>query len=304
MRNAFAKSITDIAKKDKKLVLLSGDIGNRLFNDFRKNFGNRFYNCGIAEANMTTVASGLATCGLKPITYTIASFNTMRCLEQIRLDICYPNRPVIIVGTGAGLSYANLGSTHHTVEDIGILKSFPNLQILCPSDPLETTIALKQAIASKKPSYIRLGKKGESNLNLKQNFKIGKLNTITKGKKNKLVIFSYGPIISEVIKSIKYFNDYNIFPKVIKINSINPLDKNKILKEIKKFKKIAIVEEHSIINGIGSQIAEWCTTSRISPSRLTIIGTPHKFLSCCGSYNEAKDLYGLSAKKIFTKLKQ
>lgn len=304
MRNAFAKSITDIAKKDKKLVLLSGDIGNRLFNDFRKKFGNRFYNCGIAEANMTTVASGLATCGLKPITYTIASFNTMRCLEQIRLDICYPNRPVIIVGTGAGLSYANLGSTHHTVEDIGILKSFPNLQILCPSDPLETTIALKQAIASKKPSYIRLGKKGESNLNLKQNFKIGKLNIITKGKKNRLVILSYGPIISEVIKSIKYFNDYNIFPKVIKINSINPLDKNKILKEIKKFKKIAIVEEHSIINGLGSQIAEWCATSKILPAKLKIIGTPHKFLSSCGDYNEAKDLFGLSAKKIFLKLKR
>ena len=107
MRNAFAQEITAIAEKDKKIVLLSGDIGNRLFDKFRNKFPKRFYNCGIAEASMTGISSGMAHLGLRPITYTIATFNTIRCLEQIKLDICYPDLPVIIVGTGAGLSVAS-----------------------------------------------------------------------------------------------------------------------------------------------------------------------------------------------------
>ena len=105
MRNSFAKSITDLSKKNKKIVLLAGDIGNKLFDNFKKIDKNRFFNCGVAEANMTGVASGLASSGFRPITYTITPFNTARCFEQIRLDICYPNLPVIIVGTGSGLSY-------------------------------------------------------------------------------------------------------------------------------------------------------------------------------------------------------
>ena len=159
MRNAFADEITNLAKKDKKIVLLSGDIGNRLFDKFRTRFPERFYNCGFAEACMTGVASGIAHLGLSPITYTIATFNTVRCLEQIKLDICYPNLPVVIVGTGAGLSYASLGATHHSLEDIAFLRVIPNLKILCPSDPEEVRKLLKDALKMKGPVYLRLGKK-------------------------------------------------------------------------------------------------------------------------------------------------
>jgi transketolase len=113
MRNAFAKAVTDLSDKYPDLVMLAGDIGNRLFDRLKEKHPNRFLNCGVAEANMTGVAAGLAASGMRPITYTITPFNTIRCLEQIRLDVCYPNLPVIIVGTGAGLSYASLGATHH-----------------------------------------------------------------------------------------------------------------------------------------------------------------------------------------------
>ena len=154
MRNAFAKELSNIAQKNKKIVLLSGDIGNRLFDNFRKNFPTRFHNCGIAEASMTGIASGLAHLGLIPITYTIATFNTIRCLEQIKLDVCYPNLPVIIVGTGAGLSYSSLGSTHHSIEDIALLRSIPNLSILCPSDPEEVKKLLDDAIKLNWPVYL------------------------------------------------------------------------------------------------------------------------------------------------------
>ena len=124
-----------------------------------KNNPKRFYNCGVAESNMTGVASGLAASGYRPVTYTITPFNTLRCFEQIRLDICYPNLPVIIVGTGSGLSYASLGATHHSMEDISILRTLPNLQIICPGDKKEVKEALIKAYKSKKPTYIRIGKK-------------------------------------------------------------------------------------------------------------------------------------------------
>ena len=126
---------------------------------------------------MTGVASGLASSGLRPITYTITPFNTARCFEQIRLDVCYPNLPVIIVGTGAGLSYATLGATHHSMEDIAILRTLPNLQILCPGDPIEVREAIIKAYESSLPTYIRLGKKGEPNIHKsKPDFKIGEFN--------------------------------------------------------------------------------------------------------------------------------
>ncbi len=302
MRNAFAKSVTEIAKKNDKIILLSGDIGNRLFNDFRKNFENRFYNCGIAEANMTSVAAGLSTCGLKPITYTIASFNTLRCLEQIKLDVCYPNRPVIIVGTGAGLSYANLGSTHHTIEDIGILKNFPNLQILCPSDASETKFALKEAIKSKKPTYIRLGKKGEPDLKLKNKFRIGQVHEILKGKKKDLLIISYGTILSEVMKSVKYFNNVGIYPTILKTDTINPIDMNKIVKQIKKFKNISIIEEHLELTGLGSQISDFLLRKKIKVKNIKIIGLPKLFLSSCGNQNQVREKFNISSKNIFKEI--
>lgn len=302
MRNAFAKSITKLANKNKNIILLSGDIGNNLFNEFRKKFSLRFYNCGIAEANMTSVASGLSTCGMIPITYTIASFNTIRCLEQIKLDICYPNRHVIIIGTGAGLAYANLGSTHHTIEDIGILKNFPNLQILCPSDPLETEHALIEAIKSKKPTYIRLGKKGEPILNLKKKFKIGKIHKIIEERKKDILIITYGTIISEVIESIKLLKKKNINPSLLKVDTIAPIDMYKIVKEINNYKNIFIIEEHVELSGLGSQISKNLLKKKIYDKNFNIIGLPDLFLSSCGNQKEAREKYGISSKKIFKKI--
>ena len=164
MRNAFVEEITRVSKKDKKIVILAGDIGYKLYDNFKLKFPDRFYNCGVAEANMTTVAAGLALKGFKPITYTIATFNVYKTVEQIKVDIAYPNLPVIIVGVGAGLSYSGLGSTHHATEDIGVLRSIPNLNIVVPADANELKSLLKEIIKSKKPTYLRIGKTGEKNL--------------------------------------------------------------------------------------------------------------------------------------------
>jgi transketolase len=160
MRNAFADEITELAAIDKRVVLLSGDIGNKLFDNFKKIDKNRFYNCGVAEANMMGVAAGMALSGLRPIIYTITPFTTTRCFEQIRVDVCYHRAPVIIVGTGSGLSYAELGPTHHSLEDMAILRTLPGMCVLAPCDVFELRAALRVALQQDRPVYILIGKKG------------------------------------------------------------------------------------------------------------------------------------------------
>ena len=159
MRNAFADEITQIAKSDPSVVLLSGDIGNRLFDQYKEINQGRFINCGVAEANMVTMGSGLAMSGMKPVAYTIASFLIYRAFEQIRVDLSYHNAAVLLVGVGGGLSYASNGTTHHTLEDIALMRSLPNMQVICAGDSLEVRAATKAFFKDPKPTYLRIGKK-------------------------------------------------------------------------------------------------------------------------------------------------
>src|SRR6516165_805709 len=183
MRNAFAAEITALAATNQRVVMLSGDIGNRLFDDFKVRCPGRFFNCGVAEANMIGVAAGMAFSGLRPVAYTITPFVTTRCLEQIRVDVCYHHVPVIIVGTGSGLSYASLGATHHSCEDIAFLRALPHMTVLCPGDAVEVKLALRAALAQDEPVYIRLGKKGEPVVHKRApEFTIGKGIVVRRGQ--------------------------------------------------------------------------------------------------------------------------
>jgi transketolase len=164
MRNAFADEITKLGAVDQRVVLLSGDIGNKLFDKYKEKAEGRFFNCGVAEANMMSVAAGMALCGLRPVIYTITPFTTTRCFEQIRVDACYHKAPVIIVGTGSGLSYAELGPTHHSCEDMAILRALPEMTVMAPGDVPELRAALRAALKQDGPVYIRIGKKGEPNI--------------------------------------------------------------------------------------------------------------------------------------------
>jgi len=253
MRNAFAKEITRISAKNKKIFLLSGDIGNKLFDEFKKKYAKRFINCGVAEANMTTVAAGLAYAGYRPLTYTISSFNIYKTIEQIKLDICYQNLPVIIVGVGSGLGYSNLGTTHHSIEDIGVLNSISNLNIICPADALELKILLPQIISSNKPTYLRIGKKNEKMIYVgKCKSKLGEPNIIKKGKD--VCIFATGNILHNSIEAAFETNKIGVNPQIVNIHSIKPINEKKITKLLKKFKKIIIIEEHVDKGGLASII--------------------------------------------------
>jgi len=298
MRNAFSEEINKIAKENKKIVILSGDIGNRLFDKFRKNFPQRFYNCGIAESCMTGVAAGIAHLNLLPITYTIATFNSARCFEQIKLDICYPNLSVIIVGTGAGLSYASLGSTHHSLDDIALLRTIPNLKILCPSDPNEVKKLLNEALKLGGPVYLRLGKKNEHII--KSRKKIGKSDIIINGKIN--AIISVGNMLKTAIDTSKKLKIKKINSAVIDLRYIKPLD-NRVLKKIfKEYKKIFVLEEHFISGGVGSSIMEWAKKNKLNPDKVILCGAEDNFIHAAGNQFWARDKAGISIKKLVKKI--
>ena len=195
MRNAFARVMTQLASERDDVCLLSGDIGNRMFDQYKEVAPTRFFNCGIAEANMMSMAAGMALSGLKPVVYTITPFTTTRCLEQIRTGVAYHDAPVVIVGTGSGLSYAELGATHHSLEDIAILRSIPNLQVCAPCDSQELEAQLRQAINEDCPTYIRIGKKGEPILHKQSSdLGIGKANFLRQG--SDLLVIGVGHILS------------------------------------------------------------------------------------------------------------
>ncbi len=301
MRNAFAEIITEEAKKNDKVILLSGDIGNRLFDNFKKFDSKRFYNCGIAEAGMAGIASGLASCGYFPITYTITPFNTLRCLEQIRDDICYPNLPVIIVGTGSGLSYSNLGVTHHSLEDIALMRSLPNMNVICPADPIEVKLAVSSALNLKKPTYIRLGKKGEPNIHKSiPAFKIGKSINIKHG--NEIAIISVGNVLSLAKECSKILEKKNISASIESFHTVKPLDTECLKKIYSEFKYIAILEEHSKYGGAGSAILEWGSINNYDTRKVILFGTEDTFYSALGNQAQAREKVGLTAENITNSL--
>jgi len=297
MRNAFAASITDLAAKDERIVLLSGDIGNRLFDKYRAQFPTRFYNCGVAEQNMTGMAAGLALSGLRPFTYTITPFATTRVIEQIRVDICYHDVPVVIVGTGSGLSYASLGPTHHSCEDVGILRCFPNLTILCPADAMEVGPAIEAALSCPGPVYIRLGKKGEPTIHEQPpRFEVGRGLMMWEG--SDVCLLGMGTMTAVALEAGKLLECQGISARVVSMQTVKPLDEALLAESFDRFAVVAVVEEHSVIGGLGSAVAEWLGRSGPRRGVLEAIGTPDAFISEAGSQQWMRERCGLTAAAI------
>jgi transketolase len=297
MRNAFAEVVTELADTNPALVMLAGDIGNRLFDKLKDKHPDRFYNCGVAEANMTGVASGMATSGLRPITYTITPFNTMRCLEQIRVDVCYPDLPVILVGTGAGLSYAALGATHHSMEDIAILRTLPNMHVVCPADQVEVRLAVRAALELARPTYIRLGMKGEPVVHKSQpDFRIGRGITLRDG--SDVAILSVGNVLSVAEQAADILQRSRVSARVVSLHTIKPLDDELLAGIFADCKVVAIVEEHTLVGGAGSAVLEWGNACRVDLRKLIRFGGPDRFLTGCGHQREARSLLGITAENI------
>jgi transketolase len=255
MRNTFVKTLTKIAEKDKNVYLLTGDLGYSLFDDFRKRFPDQFVNCGVAEQNMIGVAAGLALEGKEVYVYSIVPFVTMRCFEQIRNDVCYQDLDVNLVGVGAGFAYGSLGSTHHAIEDIAILRTLPNMTVLSPADPMETEKLVYCSYQTSHPTYLRLYRSGEDNLYKEElNIEIGKPSIVKEGSDGLIIATGVNVGLGlEVVEKLKELN-YNF--KLISLHTLKPINKEALLKEIGEIDKIFTLEEHNIIGGLGSSVAE------------------------------------------------
>jgi transketolase len=302
MRNAFAKQVTELAQADERVVLLSGDIGNRLFDDLKARCPDRFFNCGVAEANMIGMAAGMAMSGLRPVCYTITPFITYRCMEQIRIDVCYHHQPVVIVGTGSGLSYASLGSTHHSCEEMGMLRLLPGMAVIAPADAMEVRGALKGALNYPHPVYIRIGKKGEPVVHKTEpDFQIGKAISVRDGKD--VCLLSAGNMLPAALETAELLGSENISTKVFSFHTIKPLDESALVDVFKNFKLVVTVEEHSVLGGLGGSVAEWLADHSPLKARLIRCGTADEFLHETCEQEEAREHFGLTPSAMAARIK-
>jgi transketolase len=297
MRNAFADEITKLGAADPRVVLLSGDIGNKLFDNFKEKAPGRFYNCGVAEANMMGVAAGMALSGLRPVVYTITPFTTTRCFEQIRVDVCYHRAPVIIVGTGSGLSYADLGPTHHSCEDMAILRTLPHMTVLAPGDSMELRAGLRAALAHDGPVYMRIGKKGEPQIHAQEpQLRIGCALTVQPG--NDVCLISTGVMLSVMMDVAKRLADQKISARVESFPTVKPLDVDRLSEIFGKYAVVAVAEEHGRIGGLAGAVAEWLAGQEKARAKLVSFGTGDEFMHEVGSTEYARRKWGLTAENI------
>ena len=296
MRNAFADEITKIAEEDGRAVLLSGDIGNKLFDKFKSISEARFYNCGIAEGNMMGVAAGMALSGLRPFVYTITPFTTTRCFEQIRVDACYHHVPVVIVGTGSGLSYAELGPTHHSLEDMAILRTLPGMRVFAPCDSTELRLILREVLKDDSPAYIRIGKKGEPAIHAElPSLKIGRAITVRPG--TEVCLLCAGNMMSETLRAAELLKEKGVSAEVVSFHTVKPLDEQYLTQAADRFRLVVTIEEHSRIGGFGSAVAEWYSASGMLVPQLAF-GTEDSFMHEVGSQEYARKKYGLTAENF------
>ncbi len=304
MRNAFADEITRLAKRDSRVVLLSGDIGNRLFNTYKAACPERFYNCGVAEANLIGMASGLAMSGMRPVAYTIVPFITTRCLEQIRVDLCYHHQPVVIVGVGGGLSYASLGATHHSCEDIAFLRALPEMSVVCPADAMEVRGALRAALAHDGPVYLRLGKKNEPVIHDHvPELRIGSSIRLRDG--NDVAMLSTGNLLPVVLEAADLLaGRHQLSVRVESFHTVKPLDETCLRDVFASCRVVATIEEHSRLGGLGGAVAEWLTDHPATRARLVRVGCGDVFPHQAGSQDYARERFGLTTEGIARSIRE
>ncbi len=255
MRIAFVNTLIEMAKKDNRIMLLTGDLGFSVFEHYIEKLPKQFLNMGVAEQNMAGVAAGLAMEGRIPLIYSIVPFVTMRNFEQIRNDICYQNLNVKIVGVGAGFSYGPYGHTHHGLEDIGILRTLPNMIILAPGDPIEVRLATQAMLKHPGPAYLRLGKAGEPNVHkTTPRFTIGKGIVVREG--GDLSLLATSTLLFRAMEVVEELGKRGITTRLVSMPTIKPIDVDLIIDCVQKTKAIFTLEEHSIIGGLGSAVAE------------------------------------------------
>lgn len=294
MRAAFSKALVDLAKADPSVVLLTGDHGYALFDEFRRVCPAQYINAGIAEQNMVGMAAGLARTGFRPIVYGLSAFIPIRVLEQIKLDVAHDHLPVIFIGDGAGFVYSHLGTSHQSTEDIACSRSIPNLHVFSPADAAEMTLCMGAAYDSHASVYLRVGKSdlGAVHAELPE-ASVGKLLQIKQGDAGGLSFIATGSLVRCALDIAETSHEG---ASVWSAPFIKPIDESQIVKICKNSSAVVTFEEHSIHGGLGSLAAE--IASEHAPVRVLRIGVKDRFSEHCGTYSYLLKEHGLDRKAI------
>ena len=303
MRTAYCKTLHEIMSVDKRVFALTADIGFRNFDKIIADFPDRFINVGVAEANMMGIAAGLALSGKIPFTFTIAPFVTMRCLEQIRVDLCYHQLPVKIIGAGGGFVYGSQGTTHHAIEELGILRTLPGMTVVSPSDPVEVESAVRHSMELEGPIYIRIGRNHEPILSSNRNkFRIGKADIMREG--SDISIITHGLVVKNALDAAGILNRDGIRARVLNMHTIKPIDREAIMRCAEETAGIITAEEHNIIGGLGSAVAEVLAEDFVNPVMFKRIGVNDTYIRMNAAHEELQQEYGLDASGIARVVRQ
>lgn len=279
MRNAFSDALVAAAVADPRVLLLTGDHGYALFDQFRKKCPQQYINCGVAEQNMVGVAAGLAKAGFRPVVYGLAAFVPIRVLEQIKIDICYEKLPVILIGDGAGLVYSHLGTSHQSTEDIACARSIPDLMVLSPADRHEMKACMELAFHDAGPTYLRMGKSDRGDVHAGPvKLLVGQLLQLRLGSA-RTTILATGSMVRTALELIERGVDADVWS----VPSIKPISSEIVISIASHSNRLITLEEHSVSGGLGSAVAE--VMSVRNPPLLLRLGSPDRFSSSCGSWN-------------------
>lgn len=302
MQSAYIGKLMEIAEHDATVMHLLADSGTGYDEMFRYNFPKQIYNFGISEENMVAAAAGMASVGFTPFVYTAGAFLAYRSLEFIRDDICFQNLNVKIVGMGSGLSWSSLGPTHHTTEDIAVLRSIPNLMIFSPATPKQVTACVQAAYEHKGPVYIRIGMNNEKEFfDENYTFTLGSNDVLQEN--GDISIFVTGSILEEAHVATTYLTQEGYGINLINVPCIKPLDSNNILAMARKSRKCFVIEEHNVLGGLGSALAEIFTTYGLG-TPLCRLGLKDVFASGYGTHTAVRKANGLDGFNLYQRIKE
>ena len=293
MRSAFFRALMVAAEQDPRINLVVGDIGFGVVEPFAEKYPKRFLNVGVAEQNMTGISAGLAMSGKIVFTYSIANFPTLRCLEQIRNDVCYHHANVKIVAVGGGYAYGALGATHHATEDLAVMRSLPAMTVVAPADPQEAEKATLAAAQYPGPCYLRIGRAGEPKVHQSDiHFEIGKAIQVRDG--DDLTIMSTGGMLQTAVQAAESLATKGFKARILSMHSLKPFDSQAVLSAARDTGAILTIEEHSMIGGLGSAVAEALADAGETAVAFKRLGVPSEFAPLMGNQEYLKEKAGLS----------
>lgn len=302
MRTAFIDTLFELARQDERIMLVVGDLGFGVVTHFQAQLPRQFVNVGVSEQHMAGLAAGLALSGKIVFTYSIANFPILRCLEQVRNDICYHQANVKIVAVGAGMAYGALGISHHATEDIAIMRALPNLMVVAPGDPAETRLAVQALVAYDGPAYLRIGRAGEPMVYPEPPpFALGRAIMVRNG--HDITLIATGGQLHDTLAAAKALEADGMSVRVLSMHTIKPLDAEAILAAAIETAAVFTIEEHSVIGGLGGAVAEVLLEADVRPKLFRRIGLEGTFSSLTGEQEYLRAHYGLDTAGILRKVR-